>query len=161
MRAFGQHTANVCKKLAARNNAFRPLSGLDSGQDKETLQITRAYCSVSYYAKKCLIIFGLKVLVVEKKRPVFFLQICFYLSNRNKNNNHVYKKQHFFVIFGFFGVKNSSWTKSQILHAKTFFSQKFIFEHKNKFATKKGIKIFNLKFVFLLIKKCISYNFHK
>ena len=40
MLTFGQHTANVCKKVAARNNALRALSGLDWGQDKETQLIT-------------------------------------------------------------------------------------------------------------------------
>ena len=95
MRAFGQHTANVCKNLAARNNAFGPLSGLDSGQDKETLQITRAYCSVSYYAKKCLIIFGLKVLVVEKKRPVFFYKFVFILAIEIKKINMFTKNSTF------------------------------------------------------------------
>ena len=40
MLTFGQHTANVCKKVARRNNALRALSGLDWGQDKETQLIT-------------------------------------------------------------------------------------------------------------------------
>ena len=40
MLTFGQHTANVCKKVARRNNALRALSGLDWGQDKETQRIT-------------------------------------------------------------------------------------------------------------------------
>ena len=37
---YGQYTANVCKKVARRNNALRALSGLDWGQDKETQLIT-------------------------------------------------------------------------------------------------------------------------
>ena len=40
MLTFGQHTANVCKKVARRNNARCALSGLDWGQDKETQLIT-------------------------------------------------------------------------------------------------------------------------
>ena len=45
------------------------------------------------------------------------------------------------------------------MNKKSQFFVQFILEHKNKFATKKGNKNFYLKFVFLLMKKCISFNF--
>ena len=60
----------------------------------------------------------------------------------------------FFVIFGFFGWKTHLGPRCEI------FLQKIIFEHENKFAVRKGLNIFYLKFVFLLMKKCISYNFY-
>ena len=47
--------------------------------------------------------------------------------------------------------------KSQILHAKIFMRNQ-IFDHKSKLQTKKGLNIFYLKFVFLLMKNCISEN---
>ena len=45
------------------------------------------------------------------------------------------EKKHFLVIFGFFCVRNSSWTtletqKCQILHAKMFFCKIYIFAQK-------------------------------
>ena len=78
------------------------------------------------------------------KKGLFFLQIYFYLSKWNNKIIIVFTKQNTFLWFlDFLGEKlildyviN---TKSQILHAKFCFLQKFIFEHKSKFATKKEI----------------------
>ena len=111
------------------------------------------------------IIFGLKVLVDEKKRP--FLQIFFLLFEINQfeiNQKKIeFTKKQFFVIFIFLGeklilvyVKN---TKSQILHAKFFFRKNLYLSTKASLQPKKSLKKFSLKFVLLLMKKCILYNF--
>ena len=88
---------------------------------------------------------------------MFFHKFIFILANKTKDINRVYKKKHFFVIFGFLGEKlnldHVTNTKNQVLHAKFFFVI-FIFQHKSKFANKKGIKIFLLQiFVFVYKKK--------
>ena len=51
-------------------------------------------------------------------------------------------------------------TKSQILHEKNFLAKNLCLSTKASLQPKKGLKIFFLKFVFLLMKKCISYKFH-
>ena len=37
------------------------------------------------------------------KKGLFFYKVIFILANETKDNNRVYKKKHFLVIFGFFG----------------------------------------------------------
>ena len=47
--------------------------------------------------------FWFEIMIVEKKRPVFFHIFIFILANETKDHNRVYKKKHFLVVFGFFG----------------------------------------------------------
>ena len=70
-------------------------------------------------------IFGLKVLVNEKKMPVFSYKIVFILAKEIKNNNHVHKKKHFFMIFEFFGGKIHPGLRYK--HEKSIFACKFFF----------------------------------
>ena len=78
--------------------------------------------------------------------------------------NRVYKKKTLKVVLRFLGEKiildyviNS---KSQNLHAKFFFRKNLYMSTKASLQPKKVLKHFYLKFVFLLLKTCISYNFH-
>ena len=75
-------------------------------------------------------LFGKKV--VEKRR-LFFTNLC--LSCVSKTC--VSKKKHLLVIFVFFQPGIPYRCKSQKLNANIFI---YIFEHKSKFATKKGIE---------------------
>ena len=64
------------------------------------------------------------------------------------------------IIIGIFSIL---WKFSNIFFPKRkFCAQIYIWAQKTKASLqpKKGFKIFNLKFVFLIMKKCISYNFH-
>ena len=93
---------------------------------------------------------------MAEKKGLFSLQIFFILANETKDNNRVFKKKHFHVIFGFFGRETHHGLRYKHKNVKFCMQSFFLnlyFSTNPNLQPKKGLKSFYVKALFLFMKK--------